>query len=292
MRRTPAILLVACTGIVGVLDTPAHGDLVAYEGFDYGPLGSDLLGGNGGLGFSGAWRPGGFNASISTNFDVVYDPLTFGSLVSTEPAIRTLADLAITGITRDLAQPLGLGGTTIYISFLIQPEGLLHLGAANGFLGVVLESPGEPELFVGKPGGGMIDRFVLEDRGGSRQTASNLEVMSRATAFLVIKAEFAAAGNDRFTLYTNPTPGAAEPLTGTVKNDSNVGTVVGLTLYSTGAMRLDELRVGDTFADVTPIVPEPAGLVLLSLAVAALAVVRRAAMTPTFSRGSGSWAAS
>jgi hypothetical protein len=76
----------------------------------------------------------------------------------------------------------------------------------------------------------------------------------------VLKAEF-AAGNDRFTLYVNPTPGAPEPGAGVVKNNSNVGNVAGLTIYSTGAFSIDEFRLGETFADVTPI-PEPASAVI------------------------------
>jgi hypothetical protein len=82
---------------------------------------------------------------------------------------------------------------------------------------------------------------------------------------LVVKAEYATVGNDRFTLYVNPTPGGPEPVTGLVKSDANFGLVQGLTLYSTGAMRIDELRVGETFADVTP-VPEPAAMGLLAVA--------------------------
>jgi MYXO-CTERM domain-containing protein len=85
----------------------------------------------------------------------------------------------------------------------------------------------------------------------------------------VVKAEYAVVGNDRFILYVNPTPGAPEPATGLVKNDANFGLVQGLTLYSTGAMRIDELRVGQTFADVTP-VPEPAALGLLAVALVAI----------------------
>jgi hypothetical protein len=84
-----------------------------------------------------------------------------------------------------------------------------------------------------------------------------------------VKAEFHSPGNDIFTLYTNPTPGAPEPLTGTVKS-GNFGLTTGLTIYSSGAMRIDELRLGETFADVTPAVPEPSGVVLLVLGTCAL----------------------
>ena len=59
-----------------------------------------------------------------------------------------------------------------------------------------------------------------------------------------------------------------------VKNDSNVGIVNGLTVYSTGAFGLDEIRVGTTFADVTPVVPEPGVMLVLPLGAMALSARR------------------
>jgi hypothetical protein len=110
---------------------------------------------------------------------------------------------------------------------------------------------------------------VLEDRGGALQVASTLAPVVDQTVFLVVKAQF-AAGNDQFTLYVNPTPGAPEPATGLVKNNSDIGTVAGVTLYSTGAFSTDEFRLGETFADVTPVVPEPSLLTMVLTAVAVL----------------------
>lgn len=253
---------------------PAVAALTAYDGFDDNPVGGDLLGATGGLGFTGPWHAGGFNATLNANFDIHNDPLTFGSLVQTGRSIQTLAVNQIAGISRDLAAPIGQDGTTRYLSFLVSPEGTLHGGAFNGFLGVILEAPGEPELYVGKPGGGAINRYVLEDRGGSAQVASTLETTLFDTTFLVVKAEFHSPGNDIFTLYTNPTPGAPEPLSGTTKI-GNFGLATGLTIYSTGAMRIDELRLGETFADVAPAVPEPAGFVLFLAGTCALHRGRR-----------------
>jgi hypothetical protein len=246
-----------------MLPNAADAALLAYDGFDYTPAGSDLLGKNGGFGFSTAWRPGGFNASINTNYDVQTGSLPSGGLLTSGHRVSTNAVAAIAGLTRDFVTPLGASGTTRYASFLLRPEGQLHGGAFNGFFGVNLEQPGEPELYVGKPGGGAIDRYVLEDRGGSLQVASSTITEVGETVFLVLKAQF-TAGNDQFTLYVNPVPGAPEPGAGLVKNNSNVGTVAGVTLYSTGAFSIDEFRLGETFADVTPAVPEP-GSVTFSL---------------------------
>jgi hypothetical protein len=235
--------------------------LLSYDSFDYGPAGSDLLGNAGGVGFTTAWRPGGFNAALNTNYDIRSGSLSFGSLLTSGNQVQTSAVGAIAGLTRDFSTPLGTPGTTRYASFLLQPEGTLHGGVFSGFFGVVFERPIEPELFIGKPGGMAIDRYGLEDRGGAQQVASTVAPVVGEAVFLVVKAEF-AAGNDQFTLYVNPIPGAPEP--GVVKNNSDVGNFAGLTIYSTGAFSIDEFRLGETFADVTPI-PEPASVLQILL---------------------------
>jgi len=59
-------------------------------------------------------------------------------------------------------------------------------------------------------------------------------------------------GNDTFTLYTNPVPGAPEPVNGVVKADLNLGVASKIGIYSSGAFSVDEIRIGSTYADVTP----------------------------------------
>jgi hypothetical protein len=266
-----SVAVLAC-----LVSQPVSAALIAYEPFDYAPVGSDLLGKAGGDGFSGAWQVGGFNASIQNNYDIEVDPPAFGTLLRSGQSVHTPAVGAIAGITRNLTSPLGQADATVYLSFLIQPQGALHGGAFNGFMGLVLESPGEPELYVGKPGGGAIDRWAIEDRGGTRQHASSVVTAIQSTALLVVKAEFSASPNvnDKFTLYVNPTPGGPEPATGIVKQDAAFGMVQGMTLYSSGAMQFDELRIGQTFADVTP-VPEPGSLGLLATGLSFFALFAR-----------------
>ena len=238
---------------------------VAYEGFDYSPAGSDLNGNNGGTGFAGPWVPGGYNASLFDNYDIAAGSLTFGSLQVSGNRVHSAAVGAIAGLTRPLSQCLGTPGTTRYISLLLRPEGILDGGIFNGFFGLILHrpdtfpgaNPEPPELYVGKPGGDAIHEYVLENRGGSGQVASGVQVQIGQTALLVIKAEF-TDGNDKFTLYMNPTPGCPEPSQGTVKEDIDGGMISELTLYSSGEFSMDEIRVGNTFADVTPALPTPA----------------------------------
>ncbi len=258
--RLPLLLLLTVT--LGVLcTTRVHAQLIAYDGFDYAPAGSDLMGKAGGVGFTGPWYPGGFNASIHNNYDVATGSLAFGNLLTSGGRVTSLPQNSISGLSRNLGTTLGVTGTTRYMSVLLRPEGTLNNGAFSGFYGLNFETLVEPQLFLGKPGGGNIGQYVLENRGGAGQMSTGVNAVSGQTALLVIKSEF-LAGNDRFTLYVNPTPGAPEPAFGTVKQDASLSTFNTLTIYSTGAFSLDELRVGNTFADVVPVVPEPAGLVL------------------------------
>ncbi len=272
MRISRRWIIVIVASSILFLPLTADAALLAYDGFDYAPTGSDLLGDAGGFGFSTSWRSGGFNASNHTNYDIQGGSLSFGSLQTNGNQVQTSSSQAIAGLTRDFNAPLGAPGTTRYFSFLLRPEGTLNAGAFNGFLGVVFEQPFEPELFIGKPGGGAVNRYVLEDRGGSLQVASTLAPVVGETVFFVLKAAF-AAGNDQFTLFVNPVPGAPEPSGGVAKNNSDVGNVEGLTIYSTGAFSIDEFRLGESFADVTPI-PEPAAV--LQVLLLAIGVSRQA----------------
>lgn len=230
----------------------ARAQLIAYEGFNYPTPGSALLGKNGGTGFSSAWQAGGFAASVYDNFQLDEKSLAFGGLRTTGQGVSTASLFSDRGgVNRQLSEAIGRDGTTVYLSFLLRPLGRINAGFSNGFFGLCLNSTGPDSLFIGKPGGGSIDQYVLESRGGARQVSSGAHVVVGETVFLVLRADF-LAGPDRFTLYVNPTPGKPEPTEGTVKSDLDVFAVNKLVIYSTGAFSIDEIRLGATFADVTP----------------------------------------
>ncbi len=216
--------------------------------------GEALLEKNGGIGFSAAWAEGGFNASIHDNFVIESGSLVYPGLALSGGHVRSSSQPSISGISRTLVQPLGASGTTKYLSLLIQPEGVLNEGIFSGFFGLNLGGGGEPELFTGKAGGGALGFYVMEDRGGGNQVASTGAAVVGQVTLLVVKAQFTDA-MDRFTLYVNPQVGAPEPATGIVKENSSFGQLPALVLYSSGAFSLDEIRIGDTFASVTPPAP-------------------------------------
>jgi len=233
------------TAVLLVLSEPARASLIVYEGFSQ----SFPIYANGGTGFSGPWAQGGFNA-FASGYTASESSLCYRGLQTSSGSVSGGAFSAINGAKRGLAQPLGADNTTVYLSFLLQPRGTLDAGVFNGFFGLTLNGSLGQDLFIGKPGGP--DQYVLETRGGSGQVASGASVAVGETTLLVLKAQF-QSGNDIFTLYVDPLPGRPEPASAVVKTDLDLGVVSALGIYSTGAFAIDEIRIGTTYADVTPV---------------------------------------
>lgn len=219
-----------------------------YEPFDYFPA-APLANQNGGFGFAGAWDP--TSTVVVEELSLAFSPLaTQGGACS---------GVGFNGGSRPLITPLGADGTTVYLSFLLQPGSASPAGTVDGYYGISLfGSVGG--LFVGKPGGqggmvGVSQEYVVENFGGTSQAFDGTTVTPHETVLLVLKCEF-LPGNDTFTLYVNPTPGSAEPLTGAAKTDADIGTCSSLTISSgydaTHTFVIDEIRLGATFESVMP----------------------------------------
>jgi hypothetical protein len=147
---------------------------------------------------------------------------------------------------RSLATPLGADNTTGYFSFLFQPD------AGFGFYGGINFGG----VFIGRSGN---QAFYGLEGPVNDVSLSSVPVVQGQTVLLVLRADF-LPGNDRLSLYIDPTPGQPEPLTpDVVKTDLDVGTVNGITINNYGGFTTDEIRSGSTFASVTPLAtPEPA----------------------------------
>lgn len=246
-------------------------DLLAWEPFDYEPN-TTLAGRSNGFGFSGEWVLGGLGAP--------QHQVAAGSLVNVTDQLRragnraTVAEVSPSGFTtarRELVEPFGTPGTTRYISFLLRPEGELGAGDAGGYFGLELVSGATP-LFVGKPSA---EEYTIENIGGTGQFPTDIAAAVDETVLLVVRADF-HSGQDEFRLYVDPDPvGFEEPMTAdAIKSDSDVGIVAAVGMFSTGAFSVDELRIGETFGDVTPI-PEPITLSLAAIGWLLLGTSRR-----------------
>lgn len=259
---------------IGLPSNLARGSLIAYEGFNYSP--GNLLGQNGGTGFSGGW----YNESPTTSYSVMsgsLPPPTVPKLVEQGGHVFGVLDppsnFYSCWMQRDLPFALGAAGTTVYLSMLLEPNGTVYFGWGGGFASLSLvQSFASTELDFGLPGyQSFATTYGLENLSGVGRFMSGVQPAPNQPVFLVMRCDFNAntSANDTFKLYVNPKPGAAEPASGTIKNDFNFGvgqsfgTVGSVAIRSGGAFSIDEIRIGTTFADVAPAVPEPTSLKLL-----------------------------
>jgi hypothetical protein len=261
LRRTLAALL-----MLAAIGTPAVGQQIAYDGFNYA-TGTNLNGFNGGSGWADVWSEPSFgtgNANDNVPETIQAGSLTFSNLATGGNRVVTGGRFSYD--IRNLGTALGTAGTTRYASFLIRRDTAGPNPVNNGpdYGGLVFGDEHNPNsLFVGKPGGGSVTNFAMENGAGAGQVASSRPETLGTTALLVVRFDFTSA-NDTFRLYVNPAPGAAEPtVADATKNDLNMGMFVGVSI-STGAAAtwsFDEIRVGNNFADVIP-VPEPNTILL------------------------------
>jgi hypothetical protein len=245
---------------------PADAALIAYESFDYTP-GSDVRGQNGGSGWAAGSSWAGYDPSVTWPGLITSSSLSYRSLVTQGNALTT----ATTPTTypppssalywRNLPQ-FGQEGTTLYVSFLFRPE-----PGYGVYGGVNLTDNSYNGIFVGKSGADGYNNYGLEGPLNDINS-SGVPVTAGETAFMVLKAQF-LAGNDIYSLYVNPVLDGSEPaLPSVVKTDFDpANPLIGTTFIfnNYGYYTIDEIRVGTTYADVTPSkTPEPDSLVLIA----------------------------
>ena len=271
MKSLSFTLVTLCIAMCACRTTSA--DLIAVESFDYNinPL---VQVPSSGTGFSTNWLAGGRNTNTSA-FRVQTGSLSFVGVESVGNSVTApSSETSIFGAHRQTGQ-LFVGastGQTTWMSFLIRQNEVG--GQFGGFGGIYMGNSTnefDPKLFVGKGGVGN-NNWLLENLGGARQVQSNTAITTGQTTLLVLKME-TLVGNDRFTLFVNPSDGA-EPSVGFVKTDLDLGTADRITMYHAGSFAFDEIRIGTNFSDVVTAVPEPSSA-LLMLAGATIACYRR-----------------
>jgi hypothetical protein len=224
---------------------PLRAALLAYEPFDY-PDGTPLLQQTNGLGFTSNWIPGGFNASIHEVFRIKAGAMKYPGLATqgtNHASAEAVVGPGIAGLSRILSTNLTTPGATYYLSFLHRPD------APEEYASVVIGTGELRELSIGKSGS--VKQYHVSQRGGVNRVLSDVEPIVGKTAFLVVKMEI-TEGPDRFTLFVNPVPGKPEPQNGFVKEDFDLEIADQVILYSRSAWSVDEIRIGTTWADVTP----------------------------------------
>jgi hypothetical protein len=234
--------------------------LIAFEGFDY-TAGQDLVGQNGGIGWSQAWgSPGGWPVTIgASSLTDSGAPATGGSTVT---ALRSQTADPIAFYYGDLAVSLGATEPTVYLSLELRPDdgfgfygGLNLVGATGG-------------IYVGRSGDQAT--YGLEGPNTGDLTLSSVPVVAGETVFLVVRIGF-QPGADTIDLFVNPGAVLSTPDAST---SYDLGILSTIYLNNAGGYTTDEIRIGTTYADVFPI-PEPTSLSIATLGLVIVLFARK-----------------
>ena len=273
-------------GLLAAFLPTAQAALVAYEGYNY-PDGTDLSGTSGGLGWSTAW-------GVTTNDFARSPSMTY--VDSLGNALLTAGNRAsYTGVTggtssafRDLALPRTNDNTTTWISFIGVRLGNQDANGTNVYLraaNVSFFNAGSERLAIGQASNASTNTWAMIP-AGSLANRIGTPVPFSQQALAVLRIDH-LAGNDNAYLWLNPDLGtepsigsAAASSVGAFSFDFNrVRPFAGDASGSRFAAQLDvdELRIGDTFLDVTPFtpVPEPGTYALMGMGLAGLLAWRR-----------------
>jgi hypothetical protein len=252
--------------------------VLAYEGFDYPNDGPTLLNGlAGGTGWGGPWTFSGAAATGNDGFDVSLDnnSLTTTGFPFAPAGDRVLAVGLGTGgnsARADRLLPttvdLSVDGNVLYASFLIQKTtsgGTSNDNIEVNFLAGLGTGSGSTPIRFGSTSS---ERLFIHD-GGSVPAESTYEDMTLTTNyFTVIKIESRATDPDIYSVLTYSgaeTVPMAEPVTwdrshspATPNNVIINGIRLWIGVLTAG--EFDEIRIGQTWADVTaPTVTAHAG---------------------------------
>jgi hypothetical protein len=250
----------------------AFAGLLAYEGFNYstgvingataaGGIGFDSTGwvdqGGGGEATitSGSVTPSG--SALTTSGNNVYSYIRrLGRYLDT----NTFADY------RDGNGNIGKDNTTLYMSFVMKSTNL------GSFYELELHRDG---LADGTRIGGIgndttgtnvnLRSNVTSPSTYDSGTYSKIAAATTDASLYVAKFDF-LSGSDKVTVYANPTLGTEPTTAALVKTDAGDMSFDALSLasFNGGVFYADEIRLGTTFASVTPSsVPEPSTVGLL-----------------------------
>lgn len=221
---------------------------VAYEGFDYPGVGPAVAGLNGGSGWAGPWVDSDADfLHLVVNGESLSSPAS--PLPSTGSRVEGVGGEAsrLLGKTFNLAQE----GNTLYASFLLKKMD----GAAASSDNVEFNLNSDTAQIV-RVGGGSNERFFL---GNSTNYFADMTIGE--TYFMVLKGISSAAGADQFfvKIYraTDAPPGSEPAVWDSqiaINSDALIDTIR-LVRGTNGSGAFDELRLGQTWADVTSLTP-------------------------------------
>lgn len=254
-RRSCAVPALIVSFALLVTAGVCHGAPTAYEPFNYAVGGFPSGTASTGIGFSGSWTCGIPGSVVSG--------LTYAGVPAGHNALQSAGARQFVR----LASPLA--GGTRWMGFLFKTSAGNPGGNING---VFLPNDQANCLWFGfglapfNSTQGQLGLGSMITTGTTARSATSLVTLGLgtygATYLVVLKIEFNTSGNqDTVTVYLNPVANQATPGVAAAGTYSafDVGAISGVGLNVTGAGEIivDEIRFGDTYADVVGAVIVP-----------------------------------
>jgi len=299
MRTPSTIRTVSATALLGLgLIQSSQATLLVYEPFDY-TAGSDILGQNGGLGFTGAWREHSAGSVPAGSFTVTSGSLSHNGVPTSGNSALATGEFGTLQPARDFGEIAGTAGTSIWISYIGQRQGAAQDPATTSppnmyprgvNIGVFdvdeVANPGRAErVGIGNSSNASENEWSLIPEGsGTLREGSTVPFTDLAWAVMRVDFVGDATVGDDYYLWLDPDPGV-EPSTGSadvtiLSGEANSVDSSGIDFMRPfignessgrpfGVLAFDELRIGTTYSDMSA-VPEPSvallgGLGLLGL---------------------------
>ncbi len=237
-----------------------------YEAFNY--TAGDNIGGNSTATSGGSNNNWTTHSNTSGNSGVI--GVTAGSLSYTGLQASTGNKVRLPGSNtttpRDINRPVTVAGSVGYYSFLLNVADNTQLGTGGdyftGFGGTAGTSVTAlyARLNIKSVNAGANFRLAISNSTGGTPTFTDFATdLSFGTTYLVvIKYDFNGASPDIATLWVNPSSlGGSEPAGGVTNSSGTTGQTTFASVFlrnttATPKADIDEIRVGSTWAEVTP----------------------------------------
>ncbi len=220
------------------------------------------------------------------------------SLMTTSgQAFFTTTDAANPQVSLERSYATGLrpGNDFFYASALLTIDGTNHALVGLASTSGTTTSATRPFQFGFNAAGNLVAAGNINKSIDDRDVGVSTASYSPGTYFLVAKFSDVDTENDNIEIWVNPTLGAAgematpdyvydDPAVSSSGHnfavfDNGSWRVQGIVLDSgddaNGTTGFDEIRFGESFADVTPFVPEPSSTLLLTISAISLLSIRR-----------------
>ncbi|MEO8234059.1 MAG: T9SS type A sorting domain-containing protein [Flavobacterium sp.] len=253
-----------------IATTLSFGQNILNEDFNYtvpGFVGGNLTTANDGVG-SNNWLTHSNTAGNAGTIDVLSGNLSYTGLLSST-GNRILLPGNNTAVPRDINRAITTSATTVYYSLLINvidntqlstttPNYFTGIGATAGTGVTTLGA----RLGAYSTNAGANYRLSIQNTSGGTPTFTDFATdLTFGTTYLVVIKYDRAASPTAVSLWVNPSSvsfGSTEPA-GSVSNNSGTGAITAFASVflrntaTTPKVEMDEIRIGQTWADVTPV---------------------------------------